>query len=754
MKLFLALIYVFLPPIITQVFYPESVLIPGTHTHLSELGVFSLMVYWILKKKTVDLKSAYLLSLAFLLVFFADFIYTYKFNFALDIPLAISRFSSLCYSGFMITVSVYLFSAFKGFLKDRISLVLFALSFGVFSYLNFEYVLSAIYSKNVGSSFSLYLNSAVYFYYINTTVYALFVSLNISLLLPLVIRTRRLFENLFCSALLLVPIADFAIRFEEISRAKSSFPTPFEHGWEIGIVSVFMLLLYKRKLPEFTEDTVVSYFSIRVILVASILVFSTLLISALFALNLVIIKDAFNLSNVLFMLYLIIFLSNLVSIRISSHVSSLGDYLETLLSAKQKGESPALGSRLEVLKKTANIHEVDNILRKYNDLTNHANRLHEIALKNSKLAAIGETTRLVAHDVRKPFALIKSVLSGFEHFKSNPSDLEMAKKDIQEALAQVEAMIGDMMDFSREVKLQTSPESLSQLVHETVMMLKPEHDGSAIQFHYDFPDGDKALIDRQRLKRAIGNIVQNAIEAITVTGRKDSGNIYFRTEGKDGWVELGIGNDGPGLSEEDLPRIFDSVFTKGKRGGTGLGLASVKKIVELHDGTILARNRAGGGVEFLLRLPAPALSPESAGAAPRQNARDEAGPGPAPDKDRVVLACDDDPLARRCTGISLETALKGAEVHVFGSGEELLAKFRELLSSGRKAEYVIFTDQNMGGMSGLELVRAVRAEAASCRVFMVSNEFRSEMEKKALDAGADAYYEGPLDAELLARINL
>ncbi|HBE88839.1 MAG TPA: hypothetical protein DDW67_06825, partial [Elusimicrobia bacterium] len=604
MKIALALAYVFLPPVITRLFYPESVFITGMHTHISELGIFSLMIYLIVKKRTPDLKSARLLALAFLLVFFADFIYTYKFNFALDIPLAVSRFSSLCYSGFMITLSVYLFSSFRRFLKDKVSLALCSLSFAVFAYLNFEYILSAIYSRNVGSSFSHYLNSAQYFYYANTTVYAFFLTVNISLLIPLVIRTRRFFENFFCAALLLVPISDFAIRFEEITRAKSSAPTPFGHGWEIGIVSVFMLLLYKKKTPEFTKDTVVSYFSIRVILVALILVFSTLLIAALFRLDIVVIRDAFTLSNTLFVLYLIIFLSNLISIRISSHVMALGDHLENIHKAKSAGAELTPEARLEILDRTANIYEVDNILERYNDLTNHANKLQGMAIRNSRLAAIGQTTQMVAHDVRKPFALIKHVLSAFEELRSDPAGLETAKKDIQGALSHVEAMIEDMMDFSREVKLLTRPESLSELVHETVAALKPGAGGADIRFHYDFRGPDLALIDRQRLKRAISNIVGNAVEAITVTGGKDSGNIYFRTADKGGRVELRIGNDGPGLPEEDLPRIFDSFFTKDKQGGTGLGLASARKIMELHGGTISAVNRAGGGVEFLLRLPA------------------------------------------------------------------------------------------------------------------------------------------------------
>ena len=118
---------------------------------------------------------------------------------------------------------------------------------------------------------------------------------------------------------------------------------------------------------------------------------------------------------------------------------------------------------------------------------------------------------------------------------------------------------------------------------------------------------------------------------------------------------------------------------------------------------------------------------------------------------KVILACDDDALGRMSIAVILKEAAKDAEIHIFPSAETLLAKLQEKLKEKPQADYTIFTDQNMGEMNGLELIAAIRTLNAPCKIFMISNELKSEFEPKALEAGADGYFEGPLDEEILAK---
>lgn len=545
--------------------------------------------------------------------------------------------------------------------------------------------------------------------------------------------------------------------------------------------------------------------------------------------------------------------------------------------------------------------DISFISRSFDELVNGWKSSQEKLLQASKLAAIGQTAALLAHDVRKPFSMVKMLLSTLDSLKNNPSELGRARTDVSRAIRQVESMISDIMDFSREIELEKKPHGLEGIIDFSIRQAAHGHAAAEISFRYALANTRKPLVDEERIGRVFSNILTNSIEAITVLGNKTHGEITVisRDLPVSGEIEIVLSNDGPGFQSEDMPRLFESFFTKGKRKGTGLGLASARKIVDLHGGVISARNRAGSsGVEFLVRLPASdeketaagnALPKSLAEAIVQQRSQNDAifdsalaqlghlhgggikililddealyraavrntirkneelhrmltlyetrsvddamqliekediryaivdidlgdsktgfdflselkekfpgvsamvhsnrtlkedveraaelgaksfVPKPlaaehlvsfliggssagSPSAERVFFACDDDPLARRCMRMALTAAFKDAEVHIFSGAEELLAKFREIASPGKKAEFVVFTDQNMGNMSGLELIPAIRALNVPCRIYMVSNEPKAVFAARAREAGADGYYEGPLDAELLSQI--
>lgn len=531
--------------------------------------------------------------------------------------------------------------------------------------------------------------------------------------------------------------------------------------------------------------------------------------------------------------------------------------------------------------------------------------LFEQNISYSKLAAIGETTQTLAHDIRKPFSQLKTLLANLNMFKDNPSQLEAARSDINRGITHVESMLSDIIDFSREVKLETQPESMLSVLDFSIRQSGQNFRSHVIDFRYDIKNKYCPLIDGERCGRVLANIISNAIEAITEMEKRATGTVFISTrdafiDGLPG-VEIVLANDGPPFNEEDIPRLFSSFFTKGKKKGTGLGLASVRKIVDLHGGTINARNLPGGkGVEFILLLPAStikeshdvAVLPKTTGDiliaealsgqsfrkqvngllsqkgrfevilledetlyraavkhVVRQNedlvkivsfydaqtvddalklAHDlpithaivdidlndsrngfdflaaikdkypliscmvhsnrcgeedkkkakmlgakvfipkplsishlveflsggsspqNAGVATEKSKKKVILACDDDALSRRCAEITLKEVAKDAEVHVFASGEELLLKFRELTGSGAAVAYTVYTDQNMGKMTGLALASEIRKLGIQCKIFIVANELKSEFEKPALMAGADGFFEAPLSVEILA----
>jgi len=228
--------------------------------------------------------------------------------------------------------------------------------------------------------------------------------------------------------------------------------------------------------------------------------------------------------------------------------------------------------------------------------------LYEHILKQSKLAAIGQLSAMIAHDVRKPFSLLRTVLNMFDVFKKEPGELETAKRDIEKSIRNVESMLSDIMDFSRNVKIETKPSNLTNLIDFSIRQTAQSYENSEVTFKYDLKYTYRPLLNDERMTRVLGNIISNAVEAkasvidISVIDSKLS-------DGSNG-TSIIIGNNGPPFEPEDLTNLFDAFFTKGKAQGTGLGLASAQKIVKLHNGEIIARNRINKpGVEFIITIP-------------------------------------------------------------------------------------------------------------------------------------------------------
>lgn len=220
-----------------------------------------------------------------------------------------------------------------------------------------------------------------------------------------------------------------------------------------------------------------------------------------------------------------------------------------------------------------------------------------------------KATSMFVHDIRKPFAQLKSILASFDHFKTDPSKLQAAKDDIERSMRVAEAMISDILDFTRNSKLETRPESLGQLFDFVIRQVLLDVEPFDISFRYSPKAKFKPLMDKNRLARALTNILLNALEAIVVIGEQTKGEIWVKTKetriGKMGTVEIVVGNNGPALPQQVVDKMFNLFFTSGKRSGTGLGLASAHKIIGLHGGEVGARNLPQEkGVEFMIKLPA------------------------------------------------------------------------------------------------------------------------------------------------------
>jgi nitrogen fixation/metabolism regulation signal transduction histidine kinase len=222
-------------------------------------------------------------------------------------------------------------------------------------------------------------------------------------------------------------------------------------------------------------------------------------------------------------------------------------------------------------------------------------------------AAWGEVARRLAHEIKNPLTPIQLSAERIRHKyleRMEGKDAEVLERATQTIVQQVDAMkdmVNAFSEYARPPRLQLQAVDLNQLVLEVVELYRsgPQRAEFELQLDEHLPT---MLADIGRLRQLLHNLIKNAMEAgpadrpshVRISTRQGSGRQQH-------WVELQVQDDGPGFAGEVIEQLFEPYVTTKPRG-SGLGLAIVKKIVEEHNGTIVAKN-ADGGAQLTLRLP-------------------------------------------------------------------------------------------------------------------------------------------------------
>jgi signal transduction histidine kinase len=161
-------------------------------------------------------------------------------------------------------------------------------------------------------------------------------------------------------------------------------------------------------------------------------------------------------------------------------------------------------------------------------------------------------------------------------------------------------MCADLLDVTRasQAAAERVEEGLDAVVESALATILDEASRAGVELELDLASGARVLVDEDGLRRALRNLVQNALEAMP-----DGGALRVSTAREEGVALVQVADTGVGVPEEIRERIFEPFVTARKKGGTGLGLAIVKKVVDDHGGTIVATKPEGGGTAFVLRLP-------------------------------------------------------------------------------------------------------------------------------------------------------
>lgn len=219
--------------------------------------------------------------------------------------------------------------------------------------------------------------------------------------------------------------------------------------------------------------------------------------------------------------------------------------------------------------------------------------------RTERLAALGQLTAGLAHELRNPLGTIKAAAEMLESHRQliPPVAAEMAGY-ISGEVDRTNSLITRFLDFARPIQPRTNPVDLNQLADLAIEHIARENPAESLNIHRNYEPGLPLVLgDEELLERVLFNLIRNAIQAST-----PESVVTIKTRHEQGIVEVAILDRGAGIQSEDLERIFNPFFTT-KAGGVGLGLAVSSKIADEHGGTIRVESEPGRGSAFYLRLP-------------------------------------------------------------------------------------------------------------------------------------------------------
>ena len=216
----------------------------------------------------------------------------------------------------------------------------------------------------------------------------------------------------------------------------------------------------------------------------------------------------------------------------------------------------------------------------------------------ASLAAVGKAVASVAHDMKTPLMAIGGFSAQVR--RKLPADSSDAHKlqVVVEQTARLEAMVKEMLDFSRPLELHAHPVDLPQLIEQTLEVASPLAEEHQVRLSAEVaPDLPQMRMDPERLQQALINLVGNAAQA-----SPPGGEVCLGVHPREGELVLAVSDQGPGVPPAEREAILTPFYTT-KKGGTGLGLAVVSKIAQAHGGQVEVDDNHPGGALFRLCLP-------------------------------------------------------------------------------------------------------------------------------------------------------
>ena len=246
----------------------------------------------------------------------------------------------------------------------------------------------------------------------------------------------------------------------------------------------------------------------------------------------------------------------------------------------------------------------------FKDLT-RVEQLEERERLRDRLATLGEMAAAIAHEVKNPLASIEVMAGVLKRQLPNEGEALETLNDIIKEAKMANAIVVEVLEFVRPIQLQVERAALDDVIKDSITLAEGKMRRGAVSIGMHLaPEVPPLLADGHQLRQLFSNLLANAFEALGGEGHVEIRGTLLpgeeepagATEPQPPQVVVEVRDNGPGISPDDLERIFSPFFTT-KPQGTGLGLAIVRKVVDAHDGHIDAVSARGHGATFRVTLP-------------------------------------------------------------------------------------------------------------------------------------------------------
>jgi two-component system sensor histidine kinase PilS (NtrC family) len=213
--------------------------------------------------------------------------------------------------------------------------------------------------------------------------------------------------------------------------------------------------------------------------------------------------------------------------------------------------------------------------------------------REERLSAVGRLSTGIAHEIRNPLTSLSGAVQLMDLSESDQRLREIVLREVD----RLNRLVTDFMASAQPPRLQLADGSMTDVILEVAEAFSHDSRYAAVQLERDLPELGPVRLDSDQLKHVFWNLLLNAAQHMP-----EGGTIWLRAYAEGDWAVAEVEDDGVGIPPERLPKIFDPFYTA-RTGGTGLGLATVERVVREHEGSVAVRSQVGEGTVVVVRIP-------------------------------------------------------------------------------------------------------------------------------------------------------